>query len=195
MVATTLPVPIDSFAFVHTEINIVGIDILHALFGGCIDPCGGIGDSGILSDVQFLLLGTKDKDIVHPHVGVYVESTGVCRKVVDVGLKQTPTEVGCRAVLEFAECPVQRRTKPDFFQSLHRNSIAGDVDYTKAIAGRVAYFEMPDYLLRAVDAVVHRVLDADTIFEQSDTDDEYREHPRDEPKEDAPSDFPFRLSF
>ena len=195
MVAATLPVPIDSFAFIHTEINIVGIDVLHALFGGCIDPCGGIGDSGILSDVQFLLLGAKDKNIVHPHVGVFVESTGVCRKVVDVGLKQTPTEVRCRTVLEFAECPVQRSAKPDLFQSLRCDRIGSNIYHPKSVACGVAYFEMPDDLLRAVDAVVYRVLRTDAVFEQSDAENQYQEQPREEAEENSPPNFPFRLSF
>ena len=62
-------------------------------------------------------------------------------------------------------------------------------------SGGVAYFEMPDNLLRAVDAVINRVSWADAVFEQADTDNKYQETPRKKPEAYPPPDFPFRLSF
>ena len=108
MVAVTFPVPIDSFAFFYTEINIVGVDVLHSLFGGRIDPLSGICYPWVLSDIQFLFLSAENEDVLHPHVIVHIEPAGVCGKVVDVGLEQAPAEVECCTVLEFAECQIQR---------------------------------------------------------------------------------------
>lgn len=195
VVAATLPVPIDSFAFFHTEINIVGVDVLHALFGGCVDPCSGIGYPRIVADVHFLLLGPEYENVLHPHVVVHVEAAGVCRKIVDVGLEQAAAEVGRRTVTEPTECSVERLAEADFLQPFYRYGVVGDVHHAEAVACGVAYFEMPHHLLRAVDAVVYRVSHAGAIFKQSDAEDESDDYPREEVKEDSPSDFPFRLSF
>ena len=134
MVAATLPVPIDSLVFFYTEINIVGVDVLYALFGGRIDPCGWIYYPGILPDVHFLFLNAEYEDIVHTHIIVRIETTGVCRKIVDVGVKQASAEVGYRAVLKVTECPVQRSAKPDFFQSFPRDRLGSNIHHPKSVA-------------------------------------------------------------
>ena len=132
---------------------------------------------------------------MHPHIFVHVEATSVCRKIVDVRLEQAAAEVGCRTVLEFAECLIQRLTEADLLQPFLRYDTGGNVHHAESVACGVAYFEMPDNLLRAVDAVVYRIYCAGAIFEQSDAEDEYDDHPREEVKEDPPPYFPFRLSF
>ena len=153
----TFPVPIDSFTFPYTEINIVSIDVLHSLLGGRIDPCGRIFYPRVLPDVLLLLFGAENEDVLHPHVIVHIEPSGVCCKVVDIGLKQTSSEIGCRTVFQFTECLIQRLSKSDFVQTLHRDCIIGDVHYPESVSGGVAYFEMPDDFPCAVDAVVYRV--------------------------------------
>jgi hypothetical protein len=88
-----LPVAVDSATRRYTVINICGVEVLVALFGFHVHPCGAIGHFGVGLDVKAHLLPAADKDIVNSDVRIHiVTADATCADSLPVSLPRRAWE-------------------------------------------------------------------------------------------------------